>query len=436
MMSVLAMTFSAWSLLVAANEPVAESDLSPRAAAIDEFLDRGFNRRQFSKDEIRDVYREVSRDFETGPELDYAYALVLLHRNEFRDAMSLLEDLRELRQPAFAPAWQVSIWQLFLRRQYDDAFEQLNDLIELTSKAPQGWQSPEQAEANALWVGTITQALTYQLTSKKQTRNLQNTIERANELFEGPALAAFNRGTEQTEQEHRKMSDELGQKSSQAKEEQEESKLKAAEIASQQSAKAEETREKLQLTAQEWKSKVEKGLSDLDPKIQEAQKNFQTLNFQRQAIEKQMAAVAKEKARLDFLAANPNLLEQSNIRPVDIIKERNRIAAQYQQFQLQRQKILASLNQVAQQGLSLLTTRQKLIQDYQKATGKLIQQDKELEKLTKKLADSQQEVNQKGRPVKSTAAIRRLKTQMKRFQTYLTISLEHEGEALVESLNQ
>jgi len=97
-----ALVFSLATELIV-DQADAPPQLSAEAASLKSFLDQGFDRRQVSLQETRKAYQKLKQEIPDSPVTDYAFALVLLERNQYEQGMQILDGLRENRTPAFAP---------------------------------------------------------------------------------------------------------------------------------------------------------------------------------------------------------------------------------------------------------------------------------------------------------------------------------------------
>ena len=201
----------------------------------------------------------------------------------------------------------------------------------------------------------------------------------------------------------------------------------------QRTLKAEEAREQLKLTAAEWEKKLEKELGDFAREIGSAHRDYQLLEQKRASLNRSIELVLQEQTALDLSIQN---LPDAQYNASTILIERNRLMAQYNRDQAELRDTLVELQQVSALGQQLLQARQALINAYQKATGKLVQQDKKLDTLAKRLAKSQQELESDELALKDSAEIRKLKLRMKYFNTFVPFDWNAERQMLIGSLNR
>jgi|GEM_PF-1588689 chromosome segregation ATPase len=420
----------ATDFLVAA--PAVEPQLSPNASALKSFFDQGFDRRKVSLKETRKAYYQLQQNTSDGPVVDYAFALVLLHRNQFDEGMKVLDTLRENRAEAYAPAWQTSIWHRFARRQFETGIKQLSEYALMTADTRQRWSASNQPARNARWIGSMLTSLRYQYTTEEMTQQTKQLEDEVQTSFPVRLRLYWEAGTKHVLDQRQELNETLASLDEAHQVEQQKVAEETAKELAERSEKTDETREQLKLTAEEWREKLDKELIEFSRQIGSAQRDYTFLDNKRLSLDRSIELVQKEQTALEFSLQNPP--QGQFIDLVTVNRERNRLAFKYNQYQAEYRETVASLQAVTAAGTQLLQARQALINEYQQATGKLVKQDKKLELLSKKLSKSQEELETEGVNDSSTK-VRVLKSKMKFFQTYLPLDIEQEAQALVDSLN-
>jgi len=426
-----ALVFSLATELIV-DQADATPQLSAEAASLKSFLDQGFDRRQVSLQETRKAYQKLKQEIPDSPVTDYAFALVLLERNQYEQGMQILDGLRENRTPAFASAWQTSIWHHFTRRQFETGVQQLTEFAQMTGDVKQNWTASNQAGRNTRWIGSMLSSLRYQFTSEDQIQQLTQLQQEIQKSLPVRLRLYLEAGMKQVTDQRQHMEDDLASLDAAHQVEQEKIAEETAKELAERSEKTEETREQLKLTAEEWKKKLDKDLIEFSREIGSAQRDYTFLDTKRLSLDRSIELVLKEQTALEF--SLQSLPQGQVVDVVSINRERNRLAAKYNQYQAEYRETIANLQQVTAVGTQLLQARQALINEYQQATGNLVKQDKKLEQLSKKLSQSQEELKTEGTGDSSTK-VRILKSKMKYFQTYLPLDIEQEGQNLVESIN-
>lgn len=422
----------AMTLLMPSVSAIA-AELSPQAKAMQEYLERGFDRRRVSLNDIQEAYRKLKQQLPSSPQADYARSLVLLHRNQYDQGIQILDRLRKETSPAYAPAWQASIWHLLTRRSFDKGFEQLSEFARMSADPDQKWNSKNQAAINIRWIGSLLLALEYQLGGEKVPEELKSIKRDLTASFTDRQRLYFESGEKSVVREYQQLQNQLTSALIEAQKEQLAEAEETAKELEQKTLKAEEAREQLKLTAAEWGKKLEKELGDFAREIGSAQRDYQLLEQKRASLNRSIELVLQEQTALDLSIQN---LPDAQYNSSTILIERNRLMAQYNRDQAELRDTLLELQQVSALGQQLLQARQALINAYQKATGKLVQQDKKLDTLAKRLAKSQQELESDELALKDSAEIRKLKLRMKYFSTFVPFDWNAERQMLIGYLNR
>lgn len=430
-MSRLAPFFLTISILLTSSS-VRSAELSPQAEAMQEYLDRGFDRQRVSLDETQDAYRDLKRQIPKAPQTEYALALVLLHRNQYDQGMQVLDRLRKETSPAYAPAWQASIWHLLTRRQFDEGFQQLAEFARLSMNPDQTWNRSNQAAMNIRWIGALRLALEYQLGSEKLSEQFADIEQELKTSLSDRQQLYYESGNKSVAKEYQELQSQLTAALAEAQKTQLAEAEETAKELEEKTKLAEESREQLKLTAEEWKKKLDKELVEFAREIGSAQRDYQLLEQKRASLDRSIELVLKEQTALELSIQN---LPDAQFNAPVILRERNRLIAEYNSLQADYRDTVLELQQVSGLGQQLLQARQALINAYQKATGNLVDQDKKLDKLAKKLTKTQEELETDELVLKDSADIRKLKLRMKYFSTFVPFDWSAERQALIGSLN-
>jgi hypothetical protein len=418
-------------------EPVSDS---PEVTQLEEFFESGLDRRRTSRREIEEGYRDLKRRLSDSMISDYAYALVLLKRNQFDEAIEVLNELREQSAPAYASAWQASIWNLLTRRRYEDGYEQLVEFAKLTADAGQQWSQLGQAEANARWMGKLVEGLGYQFTSGTRAKQLQDARAKVEAALPAPLKKEFLAGGEEVRVFRRHLEGGATATKLQAQRQQAKADEQSAKELKEKEEEALDTKDKLKLTAEEWKKKLDKELIDFGRKIGSLQRDYAFLEARRASLERSITLVQREKTALDLANQQQQNRNQNqkgglfnNARNNQYIAENARLFQKYNEYQAQLKQTLAAMQQTAAQGTQLLAQRQALINEYQQATGELVKQDKQLEKLAEKLSKQQEEIAA-GETKRDPAELKQLRKRMRYFSTYVDFDYEKEKQKLIDAV--
>lgn len=419
------------SLLALIDFPrVAAGESEPAAAQLEQFLTAGFDRRGTSDQALKDEYRELKRASNSDLSPDYAYALALLKRNQYDEAMQILDELRGKPGPAYLPAWQAAIWNRLNRRDYEQGFSQLTELAAMTADPDRKWATPEHPPQNARWMGKLLAGMGYQLTSGRDWENLQAVWHKVESDLTDPLLQQeLQAGIQEVRQLRKEIEGDFTETAKETEAEQAKTEEELAKELEQKAEETEKAKEDLKLTAEEWKKKLDKELVEFGRKIGSLERDYAFLDAKRLSLERSITLVQREQTALALAAENA----PKNVNSTGVALENGRLNAKLAQYQGEHQQTLVGLQQVTAQGNLLLAQRQALINEYQQATGKLVQQDKKLEQLAKKLSKNQEKLEADDKPVRPTAELRRLRSRMKYLSTYLPFDLDEEKQKLIDS---
>lgn len=419
------------------DEPVPDS---PEVTQLAEFLETGFNRRRASESDIQSGYRDLNEELNDPLVTDYAYALVLLKQNKFDDAIGVLDQLREHSGPAYAPAWQASIWNLLTRRNYETAYEQLVAFAKMTSANDQQWSQLGQAERNARWIGKLVEGLSYQFTSGEAAKLLNSARGQVEAALPDALKNEFLAGVKEVRAFRQQLEGGAAATQAQVKQEQAQTAEETAKELKEKQAAALDTKDQLKLTAEEWKKKLDKELVDFGRKIGSLQRDYAFLEARAASLERSITLVQREKTALDFARQNDRNISNrgndivGNSRNNQYNIENSRLLLKYNEYKAQQQQTFAAMQQTAAQGTQLLAQRQALVNEYQQATGQLVKQDNELEKLAEKLGKKQEAIAAGDVTTRDPAELKQLRKRMRYFSTYVNFDFEEEKQKLIDSV--
>ncbi len=366
-------------------------------------------------------------------ENDYAYALVLLRLTKNKEAVPILSQASRARH---VPAMQAEVALLLSQKQWAVAVERMERVA--------GWLNddqpliPENADRTQLteWLGRAVstgQLVTTQAIDVQRFQRVDATIRA--QLTDADRQAYVN-GFDAviTLEEQLASSSEEVEKSATAR-------LEAERVAEKARLKNEQTqtqgnRENLKLTAEEWKKTLDSKLADFAKQLGLLEKDWNGLDQRRQSLERSILLAQNEQQVLSNQAkqirrdANGDRLsafEQRQLAQLD--QELLRREQQIFGYQQDRSQTLNSMNQKYQLALGVIQQRQTLVNDYERATGQLVQKDESLKKWNDRLQKKEKTLDEdpKGKP----ASVAAIDLKRKTVSTFLPTDWEGERQRLL-----
>lgn len=416
------------SLYLSTLEPTAEN-----SAQFEELLTDGFNRRvpmeQF-KTEVRQIQTQVADD----PAVAYAYALSLIKRSDYEGGLAELKKIRGSGASAYMPAWRTALCLLLTRKQYDDAFRELDQFAAMLNDSSIKWNSPAVPLENSRWIGMLLAGLDLDLVGTKERALHLRAYVTIEEQSTPANRRAFQLGVDDALQRQAELESKLAAiRETAISDEQKNADLEQLELAEQQ-ANVEKKKEELKLTAEEWKKKLDAALLDYAKKIGERQREFALVDARRQTIARTIENLQQQLVVLQAFAPPPSNTNGNFPSPTEQ-GYFNEVSLRQQQlvvYQNQQTATLAALEQIRIQGNQILAERSALIRDYQTATGKLVQQDRAIDKASRKFEERSEELKT-GTPEGNTRETRKLEMQIRSFATYVAYDLESERQRLIDA---
>ncbi len=406
-----------------------------RAVLFDELLTDGFNRR-VSIGELRSGVARALSQTDQDPSVTYAYALSLLKRGMYDDALRELIAARGSSDQPYHPAWRASIWLLMTRKRYDEGFDLLTRFAEMQMRTDIGWSSPAVPLENARWIGRLLAGLDLDAAFGGKARVRQEETYVAIEgMFPKPHRAALQMGVDDALRVRAELEARLNRAADEAGDARRAEIEKEKQDLADEKLLAEKKKEELKLTAEEWKQKLDAALLDFGKRIGEKQREYTLLDTRRQTLAQSIIRVQQQVTLLQAFAPTP--AEGSNVPGFDFQQQTTiqQLAALQQQLissQLQYNATLADMEQVRLLGMQILGERAALIDQYQKATGQLVKQDQAIDKLSKKFETKEAELAGDAAAPDSRET-RRIEQRLKSFQTYVAFDLDSERQQLIDA---
>ncbi len=365
----------------------------------------------------------------------YAYAIVLLRLTKTKEATALMAQAAEKQHVSAA---QAHVTLLLSQRQWTQATERIEKYADwLRDDNPQ-WKSVEARDEFAEWIGRALSVGQLVANTAAEVERFHQAEQRVRGTMPVDRREAYIRGFDAVINE----SENLANSTEVVQTAEEEKRALAAEAEKarlkNEQTKTQGDRENLKLTAEEWKKTLDNKLVEFSKQLGLLEKEWNALDVRRQTLERSILTAQQELQvmlnRYEMLRSNGNNngnstngLNQTRLQQLD--REMGTRQQQILQYQQDRNRTIAGMNQFYQQAQVTLNQRQLLVADYERATGQLVQKDESLKKWNDRLVKKEKEADEgaKGKP----AVVNSLEQKRKSVGTYLSTDWEAERQRLL-----
>ncbi len=371
-----------------------------------------------------DLARQLTQ---RDPRLFYAYALVLWKRLRFDEARNQLEAAIHTEETPYWPAWAALIRFHLARNRHETAFQHLIEMAEAARQAHVNSADPESVVETTKWIGRLVAYLEEPANAifhqKKSLVALDDEIVASLD----PTLRQHFLDSKQALHDDYAAAAQTTQQQLDEIESQKQERLKAIQAkVAQEKKDQEDASDQLNLSAENLKQRTDEQMQDFDQQLKEMSATYQELETEANGIGVSLRRLNQE---IDNLFSNS--YGRGSKRQVDVRNERLLGIKQSQRDQLQvRYRVLEkNAKDLRNQARTIMQKRQNTVDNYKKATGKLIEQSDELQKWSKVL-DRRGKTNDR----KAAARIRTLKRQAHALNTYLPFDLKEEKDRVLDSI--
>jgi len=374
---------------------------------------------------------------------DYAYALVLLRLNKTKEASTLLSRVPDLKPAPYVPALQAHVALLLHQKQWSAAIERMERFGRALADQPGWWEQPDDRTNGAHWLGRAASVGGLVAVSAADVERFARADQQLRGLLPNELRDAYTAGFEAVIRESEQLAETTAATETAAKVAQEAEQDAARTKVKEQQTQAKAERENLKLTAEEWKKYLDDKLADFAKQLGMLEKEWNTQDQRRHSLER-LILLAQQQQQLLILQGQQlsgNTKSKSNsttnansavLQRID--RELSNLQSQINQYEQDRGRTLAAMNVVYQQAQTGLAQRQALIADYERATGKLVQQDESLKKWNDRLQQKEKDLT--GPPKGKAASVQSLERKRKSVGTYLFMDWEAERQRWLEELGE
>jgi len=399
---------------------LADEALSPLAVRTVEVLDAGFQRGSSALREAQSRY-ESARSAQ-DPRLDYAFGLVLLRQLKNKDALAQFQSITR-SHPEYWPAWQGAIWLSFVSRDQSAGLVQLKDLARALQRSK---QELPQREPVAEWIGQVLAALQKTVETIKQRELLQREDEAIVAVLGDDFRDAVARGRATVHAVHAALEEDVQLTREQVEEKQARERAEREAQVARDLEESAERRENLKKTSEQWKEYLDQRVAECDRQLTRLEKDYDVLQQRVLALNTVQVQINTE---LAFLDQQGN--DQSNPRAIE--QRKAALGVQLLRSQVDLEQSLAGAMLVAQRAQATVMQKSQAIQQYEKATGQLVQKDAGLDKWQDRLKKQGEKLKTPPKG-KATPVANRIQ-QLRSFRTYVDLDPALERGRLMESFS-
>ena len=323
------------------------------------------------------------------------------------------------------PAWQALIWTNLVGKDYPTGYEHLLDFAKLvqTSEA----LTNEARDDSIHWMGHVMAALELTLESKPSREVWLQTEQTLTDLLGDAATEDYRRGVEYVRIRHALLEEDIQQTREKAKKQQAEL-LEKKQSRIQKSLDAvKEKRENLKKTADEMKELLADHTAAYQKQMTRLEKDFDFLARRSAVLVTSIMALDQEVAILEQRKKNSNGRSVTGIDQAITQIQNQRLV-----YSTEYLRTTAAADQIAATAQQLSQQRAEFVDQYQKATGELIEEDAGAEKWKERTlnqAKALKKAKENAKPPVPVAKIQAAKT----FRTYFDLDLFAERNKVLES---
>jgi hypothetical protein len=407
----------------------AQADPTPSPAAratgqrLAEMFVAGYGRGNNPLKEARRLYDSARDGAKTDPRVDYAYGLVLLKQLRNKEALAQFEAVTK-SGPEYWPGWQALIWSHFIAKDYSSGYLKLR---ELGRRLAESKSNLTERRLSAEWMGEVIAALQKSVDSVKQRETLIREDEALREILGVELQASFASGKTTVHSLHSLLEEDVQQtrELELAKQEKERAE-KEVEVAKNLEASAEK-RESLKKSAEDWKKYLDEQLAAFDKQLARLEKDY---DFMQKRVVSLTASQVQVNAEIALVGQ-----QASNTKPgqfADALQQRRAaLELQLLKYQVDLDQSMGSALMIAQRAQAVAGQRAAAVQQYEKATGQLVQRDANLDKFQDRLKKEGEKL--KAPPKSKPAPLTNKVKQVRSFRTYVDLDLVLERDRVLDS---
>lgn len=407
--------------LHAADGPVPSQKSMLIGKQLGELFEKGYLRGPNSLKEAQRLYDAARGQAPGDARIEFAYGLVML--KQFRNKEALVQFQAATNQPGapYWPAWRALIWSHFTAKDYPAGYARQLEFARRLAKSDDA-----EVRSSVEWIGRAVVALEKASESVKHKQTLDQHEESLREILGEKWLADYEAGKAETRSMHVLLEEGLQQTREKTLEKKEQERLGKQTQVTKELEASQEKRDALKKTAEDAKKVFDEQLKNYDKQLSAHERDYGLLEKKAQALVDAQLQAKREIASLELRIMMSKPEQKANLQ-IQI----NQLEGQKSQAQVEYNRTLFAAQGVNQKAQVLIGQRGTLVQQYEKATGQLVNQDASLDKWQGRLKKNEQKLTA---PVNDKAPAVTSKTnQVRSFRTYVDLDLIAERDKVLES---
>ena len=410
--------------MAAEPSPTRESLIGQRVA---EMIQVGFARGPRAIDEAQRLYESLRSDTSNNPRIDYAHGLVLLRLMRSKEAQAGFLVATKRPGAPYWPAWEALIWTHFVAKNYEVGYERLLEFAKLVQNSSELTDDAREEEIH--WIGRVMAALELTLDSNQNRETWLQTEKKLTVVLREESTEDYISGKKDVNSRHVQLEEEIRQTREKAKERQNAQLDKKQERISKSLDAVKEKRENLKKSAAEMKESLAEQKAAYDKQMARLEKDYGFAERRAAMLISSMATLDQEVFILQQRRRNQNSSPADSQRLdqtiLQIQNQRSIYGAEFQRSSIAAEQISANAQKLNEE-------RADLVDQYQKATGDLVQEDAGIEKWkerTLKQANLLKKAEATAKPPNPAGKIQAART----FRTYIDLDLYAERNRVLDS---
>lgn len=417
----------AWLILstfATAAEPPSPAD-SALAERLSNLFQIGYARGPKAFDQVQSLYESLSKDSKQDPRVDYAHGLVLLRLMKNKEAREQFLVATKREGTPYWPAWEAVIWSEFNSKDYAAGYPHLLEFAHLIQTSTD--LSIEGKQDAIYWMGRVMAALELTLDSAKNRDTWLHWDARLTDQLQEDEMDDFNRGKEDAHAQHALLEQDVRSLKEKAKKQQEETLQKRQKQIDKSLDAVKTKRDSLKKSAAEMKEVLTEQSESFQKQMARLEKEYTFLERRSAVLVTTMAGIDQE-----ILVLQRQRRNVSNNNLGDLDRAISALQSQRLIYSAEFMKVSASADQVSANARALAQERAEFLDEYQRATGEIVDADTETEKWKTRTLNQEKALKKakaSAKPPVPAAKIQMVKT----FRTYLDLDLLSERDQVLAS---
>lgn len=403
-----------------AEASVADASLAEQLKAV---FDSGFVVGPSHLKEAEKLVAQARKLAPSDARLDYALGLVCLKQSQIKPAIVRFDAAVKRGDAPWWPAWQALIWAQFVDKRYDQGFKTLEEFAGIVGQAEKPGEVSDKQRDAARWIGQFFESLLRCDELKKLREQVVGHEPSLREALGDELAESLEVGREairEREVESGRGSDATYDSLEQTRKRR---KQESADALDKNLEEAKKTKETAKKTTDEWKKWITDTLPKFDKQLAQLERNYQDL--EKQATACQESYVNTGRLLTSFTISQPP-------PGTDVVQMRTQMEA----ARLQYNVLIGRMSDLSQQATLTIQQRAQAIEEYETATGDLVQKNAKLDKWTSRLNDKKQKLAAQKPGARAGNKAHAEKNSHLSLKTFFPLDLEGQRDRLMASFGR